>query len=212
MSWGRHRAANAAALRAGSSSKISRPEGTPPPVQTFRNRLTFSLLETIAVPTLLMTGDADLYSPPAVLRLSAARIRNSESVIVPEVGHSTYWEQPELFNQKVWSSFAGTDLVHVAAHRSSFRYGHPSHASDARGDRLRVGWRRSVRRGPHGQRCRNASPHSWERKRRCGSPRDHGQPGRAAGDDTPGRSRGCEPSLTPCGTKRVAREQTPASS
>ena len=73
--------------------KISRPEGTPPPVQTFRNRLTFSLLETIAVPTLLMTGDADLYSPPAVL-LFAARIRNSESVIVPEVGHSTYWEQP----------------------------------------------------------------------------------------------------------------------
>jgi len=81
--------------------KQSRPEGTPPPVQTFRNRLTFSLLETIAVPTLLMTGDADLYSPPAVLRLFTARIRNSASVIVPEAGHSIYWEQPDLFNQKV---------------------------------------------------------------------------------------------------------------
>jgi pimeloyl-ACP methyl ester carboxylesterase len=79
----------------------SRPAGAPPPVQTFRNRLTFSLLETIAVPTLLMTGDADLYSPPSVLRLFAARIRKSESVTVPEVGHSTYWEQPEIFNQKV---------------------------------------------------------------------------------------------------------------
>jgi pimeloyl-ACP methyl ester carboxylesterase len=79
----------------------SRPEGTPPPVQTFRNRLTFSLLETIAVPTLLMTGDADLYSPPSVLRLFATRIKKSESVVVPEVGHSTYWEQPEIFNQKV---------------------------------------------------------------------------------------------------------------
>jgi pimeloyl-ACP methyl ester carboxylesterase len=97
-----YRAANAAGTaRWLELEKISRPEGIPPPVQTFRNRLTFSLLETIMVPTLLMTGDADLYSPPAVLRLFAARIRNSESVIVPEVGHSTYWEQPELFNQKV---------------------------------------------------------------------------------------------------------------
>jgi pimeloyl-ACP methyl ester carboxylesterase len=79
----------------------SRPEGTTPPTQTFRNRLTFSLLETIAVPTLLLTGDADLYAPPAVLRLFAARIKSSESVIVPEVGHSTYWEQPEIFNKTV---------------------------------------------------------------------------------------------------------------
>jgi pimeloyl-ACP methyl ester carboxylesterase len=97
-----YRAANAAGTaRWLELEKVSRPEGTAPPVQTFRNRLTFSLLETIAVPTLLMTGDADLYSPPAVLRLFAARIKNSESVIVPEVGHSTYWEQPDLFNQKV---------------------------------------------------------------------------------------------------------------
>jgi pimeloyl-ACP methyl ester carboxylesterase len=79
----------------------SRPEGTQPPTQTFRNRITFSLLETLSVPTLLLTGDADLYAPPAVLHLFAARIKNAESVIVPEVGHSTYWEQPEIFNQKV---------------------------------------------------------------------------------------------------------------
>jgi pimeloyl-ACP methyl ester carboxylesterase len=79
----------------------SRPQETPPPTQGFRNRLTFSLLETIAVPTLLLTGDADLYSPPAVLRMFAARIKNSETLVVPEVGHSTYWEQPEIFNQKV---------------------------------------------------------------------------------------------------------------
>jgi pimeloyl-ACP methyl ester carboxylesterase len=80
--------------------RTSRPQGTPP-VQTFRNRLTFSLLETIEVPTLLLTGDADLYSPTPVLRLFAARIRNAESVIVPGAGHSTYWEQPAIFNQTV---------------------------------------------------------------------------------------------------------------
>jgi pimeloyl-ACP methyl ester carboxylesterase len=81
--------------------RISRPEGTPPPAQTMRNRLTFSLLEGIKVPTLLLTGDADLYAPPAVLRLFAARIKGSESVIVPEAGHSAYWEQPEIFNRTV---------------------------------------------------------------------------------------------------------------
>ena len=33
--------------------------------------------------------------------VSLARIKNSESLIVPEVGHSTYWEQPDVFNQQV---------------------------------------------------------------------------------------------------------------
>ena len=55
----------------------------------------------VKTPTLLVTGDADLYAPPAVLQMFAARIRNAESAIVPEVGHSTYWEQPEIFNTKV---------------------------------------------------------------------------------------------------------------
>ena len=78
----------------------SRPQGTPP-AQTMRNRITFALLEEMKVPTLLLTGDADLYAPPAVLRLFAARIKNSESVVLPEVGHSAYWEQPEIFNRTV---------------------------------------------------------------------------------------------------------------
>ena len=80
---------------------MSRPEGPRAPAQRMRNRITFSLLETLKVPTLLLTGDGDLYAPPAVLRLFAARIRNAESIIVPEAGHSAYWEQPEIFNRTV---------------------------------------------------------------------------------------------------------------
>jgi len=71
------------------------------PAQAMRNRLSFSLLETIMVPALLLSGDADLYTPPAVLRLFAARIRNSRSVVIGECGHSAYWEQPEIFNREV---------------------------------------------------------------------------------------------------------------
>jgi pimeloyl-ACP methyl ester carboxylesterase len=80
---------------------VSRPAGPPAPAQPMKNRITFALLETIGVPTLLLTSGADLYAPPPVTRLFAARIRNSTLVIVPEAGHSTYWEQPEMFNRAV---------------------------------------------------------------------------------------------------------------
>ena len=69
--------------------------------QATRNRITYAALETIKTPTLLLTGDADLYTPPSVLRLFAARFPNCESVVIPECGHSAFWEQPELFNRAV---------------------------------------------------------------------------------------------------------------
>ena len=81
--------------------RSSRPGGPMTPAQTTRNRLTFSLLETLAVPTLLLTGGADLYTPPPVLALFAARIQGAESVILPEAGHSAYWEQADAFNRIV---------------------------------------------------------------------------------------------------------------
>jgi pimeloyl-ACP methyl ester carboxylesterase len=59
------------------------------------------LLETIHTPTLLLTGGADMYAPPPVMDLFAKRIKNSQTLVVPEAGHSTYWEQPELFNRAV---------------------------------------------------------------------------------------------------------------
>jgi pimeloyl-ACP methyl ester carboxylesterase len=97
-----YRAGNAAGTeRWVELQKISRPPGTPTPAQPLRNRITFALLETITAPTLLLTGDADLYAPPPVLRLFAARIKGSEVVIVPEAGHSSYWEQPDVFNRAV---------------------------------------------------------------------------------------------------------------
>jgi len=90
-----YRAANAEGTRRWKElSKHIAPQGT-------RNRITFAALETITIPTLLLTGDADLYTPPSVLRLLAARFPNCESVVIPECGHSAFWEQPEAFNQAV---------------------------------------------------------------------------------------------------------------
>ncbi len=79
----------------------SRPEGPLAATQPLRNRLTFSLLERIEIPTLLIAGGADLSAPPPLQRFYTARIKDSESLIVPNAGHSTYWEQPEIFNWAV---------------------------------------------------------------------------------------------------------------
>jgi pimeloyl-ACP methyl ester carboxylesterase len=93
----------------GPSYRAANPEGTKRwselaqhvASQPTRNKITFASLETIQTPTLLLTGDADLYTPPSVLRLFAARFPNCESVVVPECGHSAFWEQPEIFNRAV---------------------------------------------------------------------------------------------------------------
>jgi pimeloyl-ACP methyl ester carboxylesterase len=99
-----YRAANAEGTKRWMElEKHSRPEGARAPAQPMRNRLTFSLLESIRLPALLLTGGADLYAPPPVMKLFAARIGNSEFLVVPEAGHSTYWEQPEVFNRAVLS-------------------------------------------------------------------------------------------------------------
>lgn len=73
----------------------------PLPPQETRNRLTFELLETITHPTLLITGGADLYAPPPVQQLLADRLPHAETLMLPEAGHSSYWEQPDIFNRAV---------------------------------------------------------------------------------------------------------------
>jgi pimeloyl-ACP methyl ester carboxylesterase len=78
---------------------MSRQTGAP--AQGFRNRLTFSMLEQIKLPTLLITGDADLYAPPPLLGMFAARIKGAQSLVIPEAGHSSYWEKPDVFNKAV---------------------------------------------------------------------------------------------------------------
>ncbi|PWT85591.1 MAG: alpha/beta hydrolase [Acidobacteria bacterium] len=101
-----YRASNAAGTgRWVELEKMSRSATPPTPPQPLRNRITFALLGTIEVPTLLMTGDADMYAPPPILRLFAERIKGAEVFIVPEAGHSAYWEQPELFNRAVLNFF-----------------------------------------------------------------------------------------------------------
>jgi pimeloyl-ACP methyl ester carboxylesterase len=81
--------------------RVSRAPGAAPPPQPAKHTVTFQMLEGLRVPTLLLTGGADMYTPPAALQLFAARIPNAASVVLPDVGHSAYWEQPAAFNRAV---------------------------------------------------------------------------------------------------------------
>jgi pimeloyl-ACP methyl ester carboxylesterase len=60
--------------------------------------VTWAKLEALQIPTLLIAGDADLYMPPSVLRMFLERMRAAEWAVIPETGHSSYWENPEAFN------------------------------------------------------------------------------------------------------------------
>jgi len=69
--------------------------------QKLVNVVTPEKLETLQVRTLLMTGAADMFTPPSITRMIARHIPDNEVVIVPECGHSPYWEQPAFFNRTV---------------------------------------------------------------------------------------------------------------
>jgi pimeloyl-ACP methyl ester carboxylesterase len=69
--------------------------------QKLANVVTPEKLRTLKVRTLLMTGAADMFTPPSIMRRIARHVPNNEVVIVSESGHSPYWEQPEFFNRTV---------------------------------------------------------------------------------------------------------------
>jgi pimeloyl-ACP methyl ester carboxylesterase len=77
--------------------------------QPLKNRITDAMLGTLKVPTLVISGAADLATPPSIARMIAAKIPNAELVVASESGHSVYWEEPAVFNRAV--------LAFVAKHR-----------------------------------------------------------------------------------------------
>jgi pimeloyl-ACP methyl ester carboxylesterase len=71
------------------------------PAQPLKNQLTFSALERISRPVLLLTGGADMYAPPPVTRMFLSHVKGAEFVVIPDAGHAASWEQPEAFNRAV---------------------------------------------------------------------------------------------------------------
>ena len=51
------------------------------------------------IPTLLIVGEEDTLVAPAVLEVMHDKIPHSEFAVVPEAGHSVYYERPKIFNR-----------------------------------------------------------------------------------------------------------------
>jgi pimeloyl-ACP methyl ester carboxylesterase len=62
------------------------------------------LLAGIACPTLVLVGEYDALTPPAVAQDYAANIANAQYTVIPNAGHLSNLEQPESFHLAI-SSF-----------------------------------------------------------------------------------------------------------
>ena len=71
------------------------------PAQPLRTPNTLAKIATIPTATLIIAADADLLSPPALMRIWAANVKNHEWAIMQDAGHAMAWEQPGAFNDKV---------------------------------------------------------------------------------------------------------------
>jgi 3-oxoadipate enol-lactonase len=75
--------------------------------QTLAGRYTVEVksdkLAKLAVPVLFIVGREDVLVPPDVARLAAKLVPNAQLTEVADAGHSVYFEQPEVFNQRVLS-------------------------------------------------------------------------------------------------------------
>ena len=76
----------------GSNPPVTQPSGEP---------ATLAALARLAMPVLFVAGDADLISPPPLARRFSRAVAGSRIVVLPECGHSAYWERPREFNAAV---------------------------------------------------------------------------------------------------------------
>ena len=56
------------------------------------------LLASIHVPSLIIVGEQDTITPPALSEQMYKAIKGSEYIVVPDAGHLSNLEQPDAFN------------------------------------------------------------------------------------------------------------------
>jgi pimeloyl-ACP methyl ester carboxylesterase len=77
------------------------------PAAPFANAVTFEKLASLPIPTLLLSGECDLYMPASLLLLVARLIPAAQVAIIKSAGHSAFWEQPMVFNRVVLDFVGG---------------------------------------------------------------------------------------------------------
>ncbi|MCP9955554.1 alpha/beta fold hydrolase [Actinomadura madurae] len=85
--------------------------------QRTKATVTSAAIASSGVPVLLATGDADLYTPPAMLRRLGEGLPRAEQVVFPESGHNAYWERPLLFNRTILAFLRRNRIRHRGPRR-----------------------------------------------------------------------------------------------
>ena len=60
-----------------------------------------------SVPMLFLVGSEDVLQPPAIVRAAAGMVPGAQFTLVPDSGHSVYFEQPDVFNFEVGRFLTG---------------------------------------------------------------------------------------------------------
>jgi pimeloyl-ACP methyl ester carboxylesterase len=60
-----------------------------------------ALLASISIPTLIVVGDADAITPPAIARAMHEKVPGSQLAIIPGAGHMTPMEQPAQVSRAI---------------------------------------------------------------------------------------------------------------
>lgn len=63
--------------------------------------VTWAGIESLKLPTLLLTSDSDFYMPVSSLREFRRHLPHSDAAVFSEAGHAAYWEQYEAFNAEL---------------------------------------------------------------------------------------------------------------
>jgi pimeloyl-ACP methyl ester carboxylesterase len=64
-------------------------------------------LVRLRAPVLFVVGEDDVVFPPAIVQRAADRIPGARLVVIPDAGHSPYFERPEAWNDAVRAELAG---------------------------------------------------------------------------------------------------------
>lgn len=65
------------------------------------------------VPTLFLVGSDDVLYPPDVIHLAHQLVPNSGYQVVPDAGHSAYFERPDAFNQVLFTFLQAAGVAAV---------------------------------------------------------------------------------------------------
>jgi pimeloyl-ACP methyl ester carboxylesterase len=87
-------------LPSGNPATPPPPVGGPPGAAN-PNQLTVAKLDAWQLPTMMITGDADLYTPAPIMHIFVSHLKHGEGVVVHQAAQAPYWENPEEYDRAV---------------------------------------------------------------------------------------------------------------